>query len=76
MTSPLTPESIRELRRRLGLSQAAFAARLDVVRPGTRVTAVSRKPEAVVLETDGTFSVIGQRGSSASAMSDVQGYCQ
>ena len=32
--------------------------------------------EAVVLETDGTFSVIGQRGSSASAMSDVQGYCQ
>ena len=29
----------------------AVAARLDVVRPGTRVTAVSRKPEAVVLET-------------------------
>jgi predicted NAD/FAD-binding protein len=29
----------------------AVASRLDVVRPGTRVVAVSRKPEAVVLET-------------------------
>ncbi len=29
----------------------AVAARLDVVRPGTRVSAVSRKPEGVLLET-------------------------
>jgi uncharacterized membrane protein YcaP (DUF421 family) len=30
--------------------------------------------EAVVLETDGSFSVIKQRGSSSSALSDVRGY--
>ncbi|MDQ3617346.1 MAG: DUF421 domain-containing protein [Pseudomonadota bacterium] len=30
--------------------------------------------EAIVLETDGSFSVLKQRGSSVSAMSDVQGY--
>jgi uncharacterized membrane protein YcaP (DUF421 family) len=30
--------------------------------------------EAVVLETDGSFSVLKQRGSSASALADVQGY--
>ena len=30
--------------------------------------------EAVVLETDGSFSVIKQRGSSSSALVDVQGY--
>ncbi len=30
--------------------------------------------EAIVLETDGSFSVLKQRGSSVSALSDVQGY--
>src|SRR5690625_2567862 len=30
--------------------------------------------EAVVLETDGTFSVMKERGSSASALEDVRGY--
>lgn len=30
--------------------------------------------EAVVLETDGSFSVLKQRGSSSSALVDVQGY--
>lgn len=30
--------------------------------------------EAVVLETDGSFSVLGQPGSSASALADVEGY--
>ena len=30
--------------------------------------------EAVVLETDGSFSVIKERGSSSSALADVQGY--
>lgn len=30
MTNPLTPETIRELRRRLGLTQPAFAVRLGV----------------------------------------------
>lgn len=30
--------------------------------------------EAVVLETDGSFSVIRSRGSSGSALADVQGY--
>jgi uncharacterized membrane protein YcaP (DUF421 family) len=30
--------------------------------------------EAIVLETDGSFSVLKQRGSSASALADVQGY--
>jgi uncharacterized membrane protein YcaP (DUF421 family) len=30
--------------------------------------------EAVVLETDGSFSVLKQRGSSASALADVEGY--
>lgn len=30
--------------------------------------------EAIVLETDGSFSVVRQRGSSASALADVNGY--
>lgn len=30
MDSPLTPDTIRDLRRRLGLSQPAFAVRLGV----------------------------------------------
>lgn len=30
--------------------------------------------EAVVLETDGTFSIMKERGSSASALEDVRGY--
>jgi uncharacterized membrane protein YcaP (DUF421 family) len=30
--------------------------------------------EAIVLETDGSFSVLKQRGSSSSALADVQGY--
>jgi uncharacterized membrane protein YcaP (DUF421 family) len=30
--------------------------------------------EAVVLETDGSFSIIKQRGNSLSALADVQGY--
>ena len=30
--------------------------------------------EAVVLETDGSVSVLAERGSSGSAMRDVQGY--
>lgn len=30
--------------------------------------------EAIVLETDGSFSVLEARGSSASALADVQGY--
>ena len=32
--------------------------------------------EAVVLETDGSFSVLKQRGSSASALADVHGYSE
>jgi uncharacterized membrane protein YcaP (DUF421 family) len=30
--------------------------------------------EAIVLETDGSFSVLKQGGSSSSALADVQGY--
>jgi len=30
--------------------------------------------EAIVLETDGSFSVLKQRGSSSSALADVRGY--
>ena len=30
--------------------------------------------EAIVLETDGSFSVLKQRGSSFSTLADVQGY--
>jgi DNA-binding transcriptional regulator YiaG len=37
MPEPLTPESIIELRRRLGLSQAAFASLLNSRVPGLAV---------------------------------------
>lgn len=37
MSEPITPESIIELRRRLGLSQAAFASLLNSIVPGLAV---------------------------------------
>jgi DNA-binding transcriptional regulator YiaG len=37
----ISPESIRELRRRLGLSQAALAVRLNALVPGLRTTRVT-----------------------------------
>ena len=40
---------------------------------GEGITAIE-DVEAVVLETDGTFSVVRERGSSCSALADVQGY--
>src|SRR5690554_5619895 len=40
---------------------------------GEGITAIE-DVEAVVLETDGTFSVVRERGSSCSALADVRGY--
>jgi uncharacterized membrane protein YcaP (DUF421 family) len=42
---------------------------------GQGITALE-EVEAVVLETDGSFSVIRSRGSSSSTLADVQGYPQ
>lgn len=46
------------------------------IRAALRAKGISavEEVEAVVLETDGSFSVIERRGSSSSALADVRGY--
>jgi len=56
----LLQERVTESELRVALRAQGIAAFEDV--------------EAIVLETDGSFSVLKQRGSSASALADVRGY--
>lgn len=61
----LRPEALRQERVTHGELRAALRAQ--------GITALE-DVEAVVLETDGSFSVVKQRGSSTSALADVKGY--
>jgi DNA-binding transcriptional regulator YiaG len=67
MATNLTPETIRETRRRLGLTQAAFAALLRETVPGLGTTRVTvNRWENGVHPPDGVAAAVIRRLNSQS----------